>query len=107
MALGFVQGEMNTFAARMLELLPEESITYTGATDTGTKTGHFADFTKQELAFDPMLQEERQFKCATTALTAPARRDTLTRADGSLWEVTRVTGGPGRPFWFLNVRQVT
>lgn len=112
MPIGLSQEEMNRFAAEMLALLPSECVTYKTPTGDDVQVlGHFLDFSKHELALNPMLVNMRRFRMGVDALPmAPARRDVLVRAAGTAtettWDVDSISGGVGRTVYFLTVRQV-
>lgn len=105
MALGLTQGEMDSFAGEMMSLLPTETVTYTGAVDSGSKTIHFPDYTRHEISTNPALLDSRRVRIDTSLLTDPQQEDVIVRSSGQKWEVMSVTGGPPRPFWFLQVHR--
>lgn len=106
MALGLTQGEMDGFSAEMLGLLPAESVTFAKVGETScTVTAHTGEFTKHERAVNPALVNMRKMRIAVGALV-PTRQHVITRSDNTRWDVDMVTGGSGRPWWILTIRQV-
>lgn len=74
---------------------------------TGSVSALVTQYTQQAILADPVLQKRRRCLIAVTDLASPPTLyDTLTREDASAWKVEAINGGPGTPWWILQLQQV-
>lgn len=60
-----------------------------------------------QLLPETILPTDQECRIPTAAVTwTPTDYDELTRADGTRWRIQSITGGPGHPFYVLQIRQV-
>lgn len=96
-----------------------ESVTYRAkATAQAVMTvytvqGRFTEYNEHVTALHGLVaegqvrREDRQFRLAVAVVTwTPSLYDEIVRADGSRWRVLSIGGGPGRPWYLLQVRKV-
>jgi hypothetical protein len=64
-------------------------------------------FRASEIDLEPILRNDLECRIQTALVTwTPMRYDDVDRADGTTWQVQGILGGPGHPFYKMQVRQV-
>ena len=64
-------------------------------------------FRANEIDLEQILRNDLECRIQTALVTwTPMRYDDLDREDGTTWQVWNILGGPGHPWWKLQVRQV-
>lgn len=95
-----------------------ESVTYQAkasaqaAAIPHTVLGRFLQYSEHVTALHGLVpegqvrREDRQLRIACQRVSwTPTLYDVAVRADGSQWRVLSIGGGPGRPWWLLQVRK--
>lgn len=79
---------------------------------THTVRGRFTQYSDHLTALHGMAgegqvrREDRVLRIAVAVVTwTPSTYDEVVRADGSIWRVVSIGGGPGRPWYLLQCRK--
>jgi hypothetical protein len=104
------QEDMDQLGAYAAEMHGErmEQLTYRGAGRAPFSVrGYLGAFSRVEQARDPVLRTLRQLRIQTALFPGtPTLKDVAQWVDGTVYDIDRIDGGPGHPWWILTVRQV-
>lgn len=98
---------VQAFAYHARATAPSAVVEYAGI------RGRFTEYSDHITALHGLVpegqvrREDRRLRIATWRVTwVPTLYDTVTWGDGSVWRVLSVRGGPGHPWYILQVRKV-
>lgn len=97
-----------TMYGSLMELLTYRNRSAPNATPVAyTVQARLKHYRASEIDLEQILRNDLELRIQTVLVTwTPMRYDDVDRADGTTWQVLNIVGGPGHPWWKIQVRQV-
>lgn len=97
-----------TVLGDLVETITVDVRTSPTATPTSqTVKAQIGEYRAREIDQETILRTDQRCRVRTADVTwTPTLYDTVVRSDGTTWKVMHVADGPGRPWYFFQLRQV-